>query len=130
MTCEDLQVTQADLQKGQIMSAAEGCVSDASIWASSCVASERERGEEDPIATVARRARVSRNAIWSLLYRPPKRVAADVYLALGSLYERECARQAERYAAERAVTQAKTRIGQALLRASDRLSGQKDGSVI
>ena len=48
---------------------------------------------------------------------------------LGKLYARECERQAERYAAERARTQAKTVLGTALVGASDRLAGQEDGPL-
>lgn len=123
-------MTQTDLQRAQTMGSAEACVIEASAWASSCVAAERSQGAEDPIARVARRARVSRNAIWALVYRPPKRVAAEIYLALGSLYADECGRQAERYAAERAATEAKTRLGRALVRSADALACQdsKPGS--
>lgn len=104
-------------------------VQDASEWASSLVRAERDRGHPDPIASVAREGRVAKHTIWSLLYRPPKKVAAEVYFAMGQLYERECARQAERYAAERKRTEAKTRFGAALLRAADRLAGQDFGGL-
>lgn len=96
-------------------------VQDASDWAGSLVRLERERGHPDPISVVARQGRVSKNAIWSLVYRPPKKVAADVYFAIAQLYERECARQAEKYEAERARTEAKTRLGAALMETVDRL---------
>lgn len=101
-------------------------VQDASEWAATLVRAERERGHPDPISAVARHGRVPKSALWALLYRPPKRVAADIYFAMGQLYERECARQAERYEAERAVTEAKTGFGSFLLRAADRLAGQDD----
>ena len=93
------------------------------MWARACVVFERARGVDDPFKVVATRARVTRNAVWSLVYRPPKTVAANVYLALGGLYENECGKQAERYAAERAATQAKTKLGRALLRTADRMAG-------
>lgn len=104
-------------------------VEDASQWASSLARIERERGHPDPISSVARQSRVSKSAIWSLVYRPPKKVAADVYFAVGQLYERECARQAERYAAERTRTEAKTRLGATLMRAADRLDRSDDGPL-
>lgn len=105
------------------MKTAAMCVLEAATWASALVTIARARGEDDPFAAVARQGRVSRNAVWSLVYRKPKRVAAETYLALGGLYENACERQAERYAAEREATQAKTRIGRALVGWADRLAG-------
>ena len=104
-------------------------VQDASEWASELVRVERERGHPDPISAVAREGRVTKSAVWSLLYRPPKKVAAELYFAMGQLYERECARQAERYAVERKRTEAKTRFGAALLRAADFIACEDVGAV-
>jgi len=104
-------------------------VAEASEWASSLARIERERGHPDPIASVARQTKISRGSVWALIYRPPKRVAADIYFAVGKLYERECARQAERYAVERERAEAKTRIGEALIRAVDPLDCSNSGVV-
>ena len=111
------------------MRADEGCVGVAVTWAKACVAFERSRGAVDPFAVVARRAKASRHAVWALVYRPPKSVCADLYLALGRIYERECLCQADKYLQEREKAQAKTSVGAALLRKADGLACQQDGGV-
>lgn len=116
-----LQVTQTELPKGKVMSPACACVDDAAGWTDALVGFARKRGEADPIAAVARKGRVSRHAVWALMYRRPKRIGAEIYLALGRLYEDECGRQATKYAEERARTHAKTRLGQAFVRTADEL---------
>lgn len=111
------------------MSPACACVDDAAGWTDALVGFARKRGEDDPIAAVARQGRVSRHAVWSLLYRKPKRIGAEIYLALGRLYEDECGRQANKYAEERARTHAKTRLGRALMGEAEGLVGENAGAV-
>jgi hypothetical protein len=42
---------------------------------------------------ISRRHGIEYGTIWSLRYRSPKRIWADVYTALRSAYQAECARQ-------------------------------------
>jgi hypothetical protein len=53
---------------------------------------------------IARRHGIEYGAIWSLRYRSPKRIWADVYTALRAAYEAECARQMEALRHEIEVT--------------------------
>ena len=101
-------------------------VEEARDWARALVTSEqRTAGEvEQAIRNVARRERLSRGTLWSLLYRPPKRIAAEIYFALGRAYELECERQMRRFEIEREKTAPKTRLGAALVRAADALAGE------
>ena len=121
-------MSQDKLRKDKAMNPS-AYVQDASEWAGSLVRFERDRGHPDPVASVARHTSVPKGAVWSLIYRPPKKVAVDVYLALGALYASECAAQSARYSQERDQTQAKTRLGRALMRTANRLSGQDSGAV-
>ncbi len=111
------------------MSSAGACVDEAAGWADELVGVARKRGEDDPIAAVAQQGRVPKYAVWSLLYRKPKRIGAEIYLALGRLYEYECGRQANKYAEERARTHAKTRLGRALMGAAEGLVGENPGDL-
>lgn len=83
-------------------------VQEASKYAHSLV-SLRSRGSGDKanaIDRVARECRVSRGAIWSLLYRPPKRVWADVLQSLRDGYVAACEARLEELKHEIAITKA------------------------
>ena len=122
-------MAQGDLRKRQKMPDRTAYVLDAAKWAAALVVVLRAQGAEDAVGVLARKARVSRHSVWSLLYRPPKSVATEIYMALGSLYAAECERQSARYSEERAATAAKTWVGRALLRAGDSLAGEQIGSL-
>jgi hypothetical protein len=114
---------------------AEKCVKDAVKWTPALVERERElirqgivtarnaKGEPDPVLALARKLACAPTTIASLLYRPPKVVAADVYLGLAELYEAECERQISKYASERAEVRTRTRLGTLMVSAADRLVG-------
>lgn len=70
-------------------------VEQARIWASRLTARENT-GSGDLLSAMRRLARqigLSWWDLWSLHYRPPKRIFADVYLTLKHAYEAECERQ-------------------------------------
>lgn len=88
------------------MSTAE--VMQAKNWMSRLVQLEsRGPGDtENAMRRLSRRYGIEYGALWSLRYRSPRRVWADIYNALGAAYARECERQREVLAHELAVTQA------------------------
>ncbi len=104
-------------------------IEEARRWARVVVAAEAEgRGDFDnAIRRVGEGLDVGYAAIWGLLYRRPKSVAADVYLALRDAYEAACLRQLDCLGRDIDETEAvcgpdapAVRAAKALVRASER----------
>lgn len=79
---------------------------------------------------LGRRYGLPESVFYALRYRPPKKIAADVFSRLHNAYQAECARQSRRWAHERELAAAKgtfNEIDKALLGAADWLAGEKIG---
>ena len=77
---------------------------------------------ENAMRRVARRHGIEYSALWSLRYRAPKRIWADVYTAVVTAYENERQRQLRKLAHETAIT--------AAVAGSDRRSVRKGRAVL
>ena len=73
----------------------EALMADARQWANSLIQQEaRGSGDTDnAMRRLSQRYGLGYSALWSLRYRPPKRIFADVYFALQNAYAAECERQ-------------------------------------
>lgn len=63
--------------------------------------------------------------LWKLRYRKPKRIYADVLLALANAFEAQREAQLKRLEHERAITKVKGRLSSYLVAASDALARTK-----
>lgn len=80
------------LQTGKGMSAVDH-VEDARKWARDLTANEQRGGDlESAWRRLERLYGVPRQTFWSLRYRPPKRIAADLYTRLRLAYLAQCER--------------------------------------
>lgn len=106
-------------------------VDQASEWANHLVRREsRGPGDiEDAMRRIEARYGLPYSVLWSLRYRRPKDLMVSVYAHLQSVYVAEIDRQQRLLAHEREITEAKTWLGRALVRAADKLSGSEDGVV-
>lgn len=111
-------------QVGSKKMSASAFVEEATDWAKELVHVETKRpGDHMPaMRRVARRAGVSFALLKNLHYRPPKDISVNDYLALCLDYHAN--EQTRKFREERARTEAKTLLGQILLRAADRLGGE------
>jgi hypothetical protein len=111
------------------MSTAE--VFQAKDWASRLIKLEsRGPGDTDnAMRRIARRHGIEYGAIWSLRYRSPKRVWADVYTALRAAYEAECARQMEAMRHEIEITKRITGADHAAVAAAAAVVGSAEGEA-
>jgi hypothetical protein len=118
------------LKERQVPSACT--VQEASKYAHSLV-SLRSRGSGDKanaIDRVARECRVSRGAVWSLLYRPPKRVWADVLQSLRDGYVAACEARLEELKHEITITKALAGPDHPSVRAAEALLRQAMGEGV
>jgi len=83
-------------------------VKRARTWAEWLEDREAERASSRPMArdAVERRHRLPSGILYSLRYRPPKRIAADVYEALRAALIAACEREQERLEHQIAVARA------------------------
>jgi hypothetical protein len=106
-------------------------VQEASKYAHSLV-TLRSRGSGDKanaIDRVARECRVPRGAIWSLLYRPPKRVWADVLQSLRDGYVAACEARLEELKHEIEITKTLAGTDNRAVRAAEALVRQAMGEA-
>jgi hypothetical protein len=98
-------------------------VSDARSWANNLILREaRGPGDtENAMRRLAARYGLDFGALWSLRYRPPKRIFADVYFSLKAAYEAECERQLRLLEHELAITKAKAGADHPAVRAVEAL---------
>lgn len=101
----------------------EALVSDARHWANSLVAREaRGPGDTDnAMRRLSQRYGLDYAALWSLRYRPPKRIFVDVYFALRDAYAAECERQLRLLNHELTITKAKAGADRNSVRAASAL---------
>lgn len=113
------------LSEGQTMSQA---IADACEWARFLVNREsRGPGDRDnAIRRVAGRHGLPHGFIWTLLYRPPRDLLMSKYEALREAYSAECERQANALRHEFEITQAKSLLGKALVRAAASVACEDD----
>lgn len=97
-------------------------------WAKWMINKEtRGPGDRDnAMRRLSRRYSISYGTLWGLLYRVPKDMRVSVFEKLGNAYEAELRRQHRLLEQERAVTDAKGWVGEALCSASAALTGSGD----
>lgn len=102
-------------------------VTEAREWANRLTLREaRGPGDtENAMRRISQRYGVDFNALWSLRYRPPKRIFADVYFALRAAHEAECERQLRLLAHDLEITRAKAGPDHAAIRAAAALVGEE-----
>lgn len=99
-------------------------VETAQGWVESMVSREI-RGAGDTINAMRRlsnRYKIPYSALWNLKYRPPKDLFVSTFQKIEAAYEAELSRAEAALAHERAITSAKTSVGEALTRAVDTLT--------
>ena len=98
----------------------EALVQDARHWANNLIQREaRGPGDtENAMRRVSQRYGIDYAALWSLRYRPPKRIFADIYFGLRAAYLDECDRQLKRLNHELIITKAKAGPDAASVRAA------------
>jgi hypothetical protein len=103
-------------------------VADAREWAKALVNRE-SRGAGDRENAIDRLANrhdgLTRSLLWAMLYRPPKDMLVSKYESLRRAYLAECERQERALRHERQITEAKTIVGRALVRAADALDSEE-----
>ena len=110
-------------------------VDRAADWADLLVRREH-RGVGDTIDAArmraARKHKLPERVLWSLRYRKPKQIWADIYLALQRAYEAECERQEVRLAHELEITKTlpATAARLALIAETEALLGQTAGEEV
>lgn len=111
---------------------ANAAVEEASNWARWLVQRE-SRGTGDRRNAMQRVANrhpgLSAGLIHNLIYRAPSDMLMSKWLAVRRAYLTECERQEAMLRHEREITEAKTLLGKALVRASDALGDQSDGDL-
>ena len=78
---------------------------------------------------LSRRYGIGFGTLWNLRYRKPKDLFTSIYFAVQTAYEAECDRQQRLLDAERASTQAKTKLGLALLGEVSPVARQRFGDL-
>jgi hypothetical protein len=103
-------------------------IADAREWAKFLVHREsRGPGDrENAMERVARRHGLTRGLLWSLLYRPPKDMLVSKFMSLQAAYIAECERQENALRHERQITEAKSLLSKALVRAADFVAGEEN----
>lgn len=93
--------------------------------AQTLVSKEIKAGEsaEGAMRRVARNCGVSYFTLWQLRYRAPKRIFADVYLAIQSAHEAMCEQQRKKLEHEIRLREAAGRADAPLVSAARRLGG-------
>ena len=102
-------------------------VTEAQGWAKALVKAEaRSPGDYGAaMRRVASMAKLPFTVLFNLHYRPPKTLAVDHYVKLGTLY----VEYERKYRSERSATEANTWFGRILLGAADRLARSEDGAL-
>ena len=100
-------------------------VDHAGEWAKALVTREsRGPGDmEGAMRRVATRYGLPWRTLWALRYRPPKDIAASIYLTLQDAYRRECERQFKALQHELGLTETTNEAAAALARAAARMGG-------
>src|SRR6185312_378892 len=108
MAVERFQVSKNPLQEGDLLSDV-AVVDQATNWARRMTQSEaRGPGDiENAWRRLEGRYGVPWRTFWSLRYRPPREIAASVYLRLKAAYAAECERQIRRLEHEIQITAVK-----------------------
>lgn len=104
-------------------------VEDAAEKASWLVCRE-SRGPGDlpnAMRRISSRYGVPYRVLWALRYRRPADMLVSVYCRLCEAYEAECERQRKLLDHELSISQARTRLGKALVGAGASLAREKDG---
>lgn len=116
-----------DRLRSREMSAA-AFVDQARDWAREIVnADVRGPGDlENAMRRVESRFGISFAALWALRYRPPKDVAASIYLKLQQAHAAVCESQMRKYQHELEKTRQTTGHSAALVRASVAVAGEGD----
>lgn len=106
-------------------------VDQASEWANHLVRREsRGPGDvENAMRRIEARYGVPYSVLWALRYRRPKDLTVSVYAHLHAVYMAEIDRQQRLLEHERSITEAKTWLGRALVRAAGPL-GSSDDEVV
>lgn len=109
----------------------EALISDARYWANQLVLREsRGPGDtENAMRRIASRYGVDFGALWSLRYRPPPRIFADVYFALRSAYQAECERQLRMLRHDLELTKAVAGPGLNSVAAAEAVVGPGEGEA-
>jgi hypothetical protein len=116
----------------QVKQMHEALINDARQWAGALVQREaRGPGDTDnAMRRISQRYGVDYGALWSLRYRPPKRIFADIYFQLRAAYEAECERQLRQLEHELTITREKAGSDRASVRAAQALvDAAGDGSA-
>lgn len=82
---------------------------------------------ENAMRRLARRYGIEFGALWSLRYRSPQRIWADVYTALRTAYAAECERQMRALQHDLEITRAAAGSDHPSVVAAEALVGAKDG---
>lgn len=108
-----------------------GTVEQAALWARELTRREaRGPGDiENAWERLSRRYGVPVRAFWSLRYRPPKAIMADLYLRLYAAYQAECARQMRKLAHELELTKTIAGADHAAVRAAATVVGEANGET-
>jgi hypothetical protein len=109
--------------------AMQSAVTDARTWAKALVKRE-SRGAGDLENAMRRLANrhpgVTKSLLWSMMYRPPKDMLVSKYMSLREAYVAECERHEKALRHEREITQAKSLVGKAFVRAADAVASKED----